>query len=182
MPTSDSAQWVAFLVCAFFLGHLLLLIGSYIDPLYNRLRERRSPYSNDSAYACATEIRDLLIDANERKALNTFQWSRATLITSSPVAADEVHRLEADSEYFLSMMIVCVLASVVLLIEHHTLRALIEHHILRALIALVLVPPCFARYYEQRLKSTTQAYIHVITLYRAGLSKGIGPPVKEGAV
>lgn len=173
MPTSDSAQWVAFLVCAFFLGHLLFLIGSYVDPLYNRLRERRLPYGNDSAYACATEIRDLLMDANERRALNTFQWSRATLITSLPVAADDVHRLEADSEYFRSMMIVCVLASVVLLIEHHTLRALI---------ALVLVPPCFARYYERRLKSTTQAYIHVITLYRAGLSKGIEPPVKAGAV
>jgi hypothetical protein len=37
-----------------------------------------------------------------------------------------------------------------------------------AAVALVLMLPCFARYYERRLKSTTQAYIHVVALHRIG--------------
>lgn len=36
------------------------------------------------------------------------------------------------------------------------------------LMALALVPPSFARYYELRLKSTTQAYIHLIAMHRLG--------------
>lgn len=164
LPAGDAAGWAAFLACAFFLGHLMFLIGSYIDPLYSRLRERRSPYGNTSAYACTTQIRDRLIDPGERVALNTFQWSRSVLIASAPSAAEDVHRLEADSKFFRSMMIVCVLAAIVLLGEGHTLQGVA---------ALILVPPCFARYYERRLKSTTQAYVHVITLYRAGLLKGL---------
>ena len=164
LPAGDAASWAAFLVCAFFLGHLVFLVGSYIDPLYNRLRERRSPYGNASAYACATQIRDRLIDPNECVALNTYQWSRSVLIASAPLAADDVHRLEADSKFFRSMMIVCVLAAIVLLSGGHTLQGVV---------ALVLVAPCFARYYERRLKSTTQAYVHVITLYRTGLLKSL---------
>jgi hypothetical protein len=31
---------------------------------------------------------------------------------------------------------------------------------------LVLAPLCFARYYERRLKSTTQAYIYIIVMHR----------------
>ena len=167
-PQGDAARWGAFLACAYFLGHLMFLIGSYIDPLYNKLREWRSPYGNESAYACATLIRDQLIDTGERGALNTYQWSRAVLIASSPLAADDVHRLVADSKFFRSMMIVCVLVAIVLLSEGHTLQGVV---------ALVLVPPCFARYYERRLKSTTQAYLHVITMYRTGLLKAAELPL-----
>lgn len=164
LPAGEAAGWTSFLACAFFLGHLTFLIGSSIDPLYNRLRQRRSPYGNESAYACATKIRDRLIDPSERAAVNTFQWSRALLIASAPGAADDVHRLEADSKFFRSMMIVCMLVAAILLVEGKALQGSI---------ALVLVLPCFARYYERRLKSTTQAYLHVITLYRAGLLKGL---------
>jgi len=45
---------------------------------------------------------------------------------------------------------------------------LYDGKILAAVLALGLVVPCFARYYERRLKSTTQAYIHIVTLHRLG--------------
>jgi hypothetical protein len=45
-PQTEAGGWAAFLVCAYFLGHLLFLVGSYIDPLYNRMREWRDPYGN----------------------------------------------------------------------------------------------------------------------------------------
>jgi hypothetical protein len=158
-PDTDAANWTAFLTCAYFLGHLIFLVGSYLDRIYNTLRERLNPYDNESAYQCATRIRNDLIDGVERKALNTFQWSRSVLIAKCPAAAEDVHRLEADSKFFRSLLVVCVLSTVTFMLGAKPLEALV---------ALALVPPCFARYYERRLKSTTQAYIHVITLHRLG--------------
>lgn len=138
-------------------GHLIL--GSYIDQIYNVLRERLSPYGNESAYQCATRIRNSMIDDMERNALNTFQWARSVLIAKCPAAAEDVHRLEADSKFFRSLLVVATLCASVFLYDGK---------ILAAVLALGLVVPCFARYYERRLKSTTQAYIHIVTLHRLG--------------
>ena len=69
-PQSSAAMWVAFLAVSYFMGHLIFLLGSYIDPFYNALREKWNPYDNQSAYECASRIRDQLIDPSEKKALN----------------------------------------------------------------------------------------------------------------
>lgn len=156
---SDAAKWVAFLIFAYFAGHLIFLLGSYIDPIYNILRKQFSPYSDESAFQCATRIRDSIIDEGEQKALNTFQWSRSVLISVCPAAAEDVHRLEADSKFFRSLLVVCALAAATFFFSRHWTEGSV---------ALVLVAPCFARYYERRLKSTTQAYIHLVSLRRLG--------------
>lgn len=158
-PPSEAGQWVAFLVFAYFIGHLIFQLGTYIDRLYNLIRERLNPYGNESAYRCATRLRDELIEPEERIALNTFQWARAVLISSSPAAADDASRLEADSKFFRSLLVVSLLASAVFATGGH---------LVEAAVALLLVAPCFARYCERRLKSTTQAYIHVVALHRIG--------------
>lgn len=159
MPAGEAALWVAFLVCAYFLGHLIFLAGSYLDFVYNLLRERFRPYGNESAYQCATRVRDSMIDASERRALNTFQWSRSVLVARCPACAEDVHRLEADSKFFRSLLVVLALASCIFFAEGHMLAGFA---------ALVLAVPCFARYFERRLKGTTQAYIHIVTLHRLG--------------
>jgi len=158
-PTTEAGKWAMFLTLSYFLGHLIFLVGSYIDYLYNTLRERLNPYGNESAYQCATRIRNSLIDEGERNAMNTFQWARSVLIAKCPVAAEDVHRLEADSKFFRSLLVVCALSSIVLFLSSK---------VPEGIVALALVPPCFARYYERRLKSTTQAYVHIITLHRLG--------------
>lgn len=166
-PTTEAGSWAMFLASAYFLGHLIFLIGSYIDPLYNVLRERLNPYDNESAFRGASRIRDTLVEAGEVKALNTFQWSRSVLIAICPAAAEDVHRLEADSKFFRSLLVVCVLGAVVFLASGRNIEALW---------ALALVLPCFFRYYERRLKATTQAYIHLITLHRLGKLKSPATP------
>lgn len=158
-PQSEAGKWAAFLAISYFLGHLIFLVGSYIDVLYNIFRERLNPYNNESAYQCASRIRNQLIDESEQKALNTFQWSRSVLLAKCPAAADDVHRLEADSKFFRSLLVVTIIASIVFFTGGKTVEGFL---------ALGLVVPCFARYYERRLKSTTQAYIHIVTLYRLG--------------
>lgn len=158
-PTGEAARWLAFLVCSYFLGHMIFLVGSYVDPLYNLLRVRFHPYGNESAYQCATRIRDSLVSTDERKALNTFQWARSVLVSVSPAAVEDVHRLEADSKFFRSLLVVCILASLVFIRDGHCWEGVVT---------LGMVVPCFVRYYERRLKSTTQAYIHIVTLQRLG--------------
>ena len=105
-PSSEPAQWAAFLLIAYFLGHLIFLLGSYLDPLYNKLRERFDPYDDKSAYRAATSVRDSILTEQERKPLNTFQWARSALLATCPAAAQDVHRLEADSKFFRSLLVV----------------------------------------------------------------------------
>jgi hypothetical protein len=159
-PSSQAGIWVAFLICSYFLGHLVFLVGSYLDPLYNALRERLNPYGNESAYQCATRVRDSMIQGDERQALNTFQWARSVLIAQCPAAAEDVRRLEADSKFFRSLLVVCVLSAAVFLASGS---------LPQSIVTIALVPLCFVRYYERRLKSTTQAYIHVLSLHRLGI-------------
>jgi len=166
VPTTEAGNWAAFLTCAYFLGHLIFLAGSYLDRFYDLLRRRLNPYGNESAYQCATRIRNSLVDASETKALNTFQWARAVLIAKCPAAAEDVHRLEADSKFFRSLLVVCLLSSIAFFLGARAVEGLV---------ALALVPPSFARYYERRLKSTTQAYIHLIAMHRLG---GLAPQAK----
>lgn len=171
-PASEAGRWAVFLACAYFIGHLIFLVGSYIDRPYNALRERLNPYGNESAYQCATRIRDAMVEDGERRALNTFQWARAVLVIECPPAAEDVHRLEADSKFFRSLLVVCALAAVAFFTAGHALEGLI---------ALGLIVPCFARYYERRLKSTTQAYIHVVTMHRLGKLAAAPPPRHAGS-
>lgn len=88
-PSSEPAQWAAFLLIAYFLGNLIFLLGSYLDPWYNKLRDRVDPYDDKSVYQAATSIRDSILTEQERKPLNTFQWARSVLLVSCPAAAQD---------------------------------------------------------------------------------------------
>ncbi len=159
-PTGGAVAWITFLVVAYFLGHLLFLVGAWLDPIYDRLRRLRHPDGDTSAFKAAERIRNRVLTAEEQVPVNTFQWSRSILLAKCPAAAQDVHRLEADSKFFRSLVVVSALA-VPLFFS--------AGHMVAGAVALLFLGPCFARYYERRRKSTTQAYIHVVTLYRAGV-------------
>ena len=172
LPGSDIAKWAAFLVTSHFLGHFAFFAGSYIDPLYNKIREWQNPYNNSSAYYSAKLVRDEFLTEQERKPLNTFQWSRSVLISTCPAAADDVHRLEADSKFFRSLLVVFAVAAAAFMYKEKFMEAGLS---------VLLLLPCFARYYERRLKSTTQAYIHVVALYRLGKLQPAGANGRSAA-
>ena len=160
LPKSNFGEWATFLTVSYFTGHLIFLCGSYIDPLFDAIRRRHDPYNNESAYQCATRLRDSQLDESERNALNTFQWSRSVLLVKCPQLVEDINRLEADSKFFRSLLVVGVICAIVYAFEGNATLSIF---------ALALMVPCFARYYERRLKSTTQAYIHIITLNRLGM-------------
>ncbi|MCX6592249.1 MAG: hypothetical protein NTZ56_12065 [Acidobacteria bacterium] len=176
LPKSETAQWAAFLVTAYLLGHLIFLVGSYVDPVYDKLRKRlnatrhrdgwlrhtaipESLEKNQQAYVRATAIRNSLLAPEDQPAVNSFQWARAVLISKNPAAAADVQRLEADSKFFRSFLVVSIFTGIACFEQ--------AHHI-EAAVAFLLVIPCFARYCERRLKSTTQAYIHILTMHGLG--------------
>lgn len=158
-PESALSRGVVFLALSYFIGHLIFLIGSYLDPCYNQIRKRLSPDDINSAFKRAERIRDTIIDEPDRVSVNTFQWSRSVLLNNFPAAADDVHRLEADSKFFRSLVVVSLFASAAFVSSGQNVEAGF---------ALLLVVPCFVRYYERRRKSTRQAYIHIITLAAMG--------------
>jgi hypothetical protein len=173
-----SAKGAAFLVCSYFIGHLIFLFGSLIDDIHEPLRkylyDRREkssfPYAkgassilklepNEQSFKIIKSIRLRYATGAEHKAANPFQWAKAVLLCIAPDALEEVHRLEADSKFFRSMIVVCLLAAVIFLCDCD---------IAGNTAALLLSVLCFVRYFERRVKAVTQACIHVITLHQLG--------------
>jgi hypothetical protein len=179
-PTTEAERWVLLLVGAYLVGNLLFHAGSSVDSVYDRVRKARleravaqvnsaphtrlegnayDVWTNDRAFQQATLLRRAMLTSEQLPAMNTYKWARSLLLAAMPLGAEDVHRLEADSKLFRSAMVVCVLVAVVLVLEERFVGALL---------ALVFTWPCFMLYFDRRLKSTSQAYIHVITLLQRG--------------
>jgi hypothetical protein len=155
--SDELSKWAAFLTCSYFLGHLIFLAGSLVDPIYDRVKDRWKSAKHEAALQSAKRVRSSLMDLQECDGTNTFQWARSVLVVRCPAAADDVHRLEADSKFFRSVLVVSLLAAIVFFARGNSAQGSL---------ALLLLGPSFFRYYERRSKSITQAYIHVVTLNR----------------
>jgi hypothetical protein len=160
LPANDAlAKWAAFIVLAYILGHLVFLVGSWVDPAYDFFRECFDPYDEKSPFTHAKAIRDSLLDRDEWDAVNPFQWCKAVLIQKCPAAATDVEQYEADSKFFRSLLVVGLVVAVAMSRTGDCVAALI---------AIIFSIASFVRYYDRRLKSTTQAYVHIITMHRLG--------------
>lgn len=175
---------VVFLFASYLLGHFVFLLGSWVldDQIYDPIRTatdnakikrladgKRFAWkltrlfaawlikkNADAAVGQALRIKNHYLGPLEAcSAINAFQWSKARLMLEKPEALETVHRFEADSKFFRSLLIVlCVLIP----------WALIQGRLAIALIGTGLLVLAFWRYVEQRLKATNQAYWYVITL------------------
>lgn len=182
-PTTEAERWVLLLVGAYLIGNLLFHAGSAVDRVYDSVRKARlaraaaqlrskpdtrlegnayDVWTNDQAFQQATVLRKAMLIPAQHTAMNTFKWARSLLLAAMPAGAEDVHRLEADSKLFRSAMVVCILIAIVLLLEQRFLGATA---------ALLLTWPCFLLYFDRRLKCTSQAYVHTITLLQRGYGR-----------
>jgi len=173
---TEAERWALLLVCAYLVGNLLFHAGSSVDSVYDRVRKSRlaraeaqvkgkpgtglkgsayAVWTNDQARKQATVLREAMLTSEQNTAMNTYKWSRSLLLAAMPAGAEDVHRLEADSKLFRSAMVVCVLVALLLMLEQR---------IVGAALAFGCTGPCFLLYFDRRLKSTSQAYTHAITL------------------
>jgi hypothetical protein len=152
----EAQGWVVFAFSSYLLGHFVFLVGSYVDPLYNRLRRRFIPKEKDLTYLRAKAIKEKRLADNPREMLmNTFQWAKATMQLRSPGALVEVRRHEADSKFFRSLIVV-LLVIVIFLIARGAW--------LESIFCLVLVGASFGRYAEQRWKAAQRAYEYLLAI------------------
>lgn len=185
----DGAQaWAAFWFASYLFGHLVFLLGSWLDEFYDwarrytlntqitRLARRGRPLpwiarvliwlvfkrECNLAVERAMKIkRQALAPLQAQDAVNAFQWCKALLNIESPASLAVVQRFEADSKFFRCFTIVLLLLLVSWPLQN-------QWSLVGIPIALVLLLLALWRYMEQRYKATNQAYWSVITLTAKG--------------
>ena len=176
--------WAAFLFASYLFGHLIFLLGSWLDEFYDwargytlnvqirrlALRDKLLPWplrlglwavfrseSDHAAHRTEQVKKRLLSSLQADRAVNTFQWCKVWLNVESQPCLQAVQRLEADSKFFRSFVV--VLAVVLITWPwHHPDSPLLALGV-AALLLLALW-----RYMEQRWKATNLAYWSVLTL------------------
>jgi 8-oxo-dGTP pyrophosphatase MutT (NUDIX family) len=181
---SGDQAWAVFLFSSYLFGHLVFLIGSWLDEFYDWARHytlntqitrlaRRGhllPWlaralvwlvfkreSNLAVDRAAKIKQQALGPLQAKNAINTFQWSKALLNVESPASLAVVQRFEADSKFFRCFTVVLLFLLLAWRWQHQWPLAGIP-------IVLALLLLALWRYMEQRHKATNQAYWSVITL------------------
>ena len=187
-------DWMVFLFLSYLLGHIVFLLGSWLDELYDWLRKgtpagqsarlangknfshqkkrdlaaflfRRNP---DEAVTQAVRIKSRALAAlSAQEAVNAYQWCKARLSKEHPPGLVAVQRFEADSKFFRSFAVVLLGAALAQL--GLVLIGLYRHQssLNALLLAAARVGPFLValwRYIDQRFKATQQAYWFVIAL------------------
>jgi hypothetical protein len=169
-PATEPAGWALFLVSSYFIGHLVFLLASQIDDMFfHKWREKYLPRKPKTPHALSELICEKLVGPEEERGINTFQLVRSMLIAKSPAAAADVHRMEADSKFFRSLIVVAAIAA---------FAFLDTGQIPLGLASCGVAIACALRYGERRLKSEAQAYRHFVALHSLGLF-GAQTPGKE---
>jgi hypothetical protein len=169
MPVSDGAAgWVAFIVLAYLIGHLIFLIGSFLDMPYDWLRQRLRPREKDGAYLAATRVATKLL-GNDTAATNTYKYATALLALRHETASIEVRQFEADSKFFRSLT---VLVGALMIAASPTLQ------VTEWFVGIALLGACFWRYCERRWKATRRAFEYLVTIQSLA---GIGGAEKGDA-
>ena len=133
---AGAQAWAAFLFASYLFGHLVFLLGSWLDELYDWARRytlntqiallaRRGRLLPWPARALIWLVfkreRNLAVDRagkikqqalgplQAKDAINTFQWCKALLNVESPASLAVVQRFEADSKFFRCFTVVLLL-------------------------------------------------------------------------
>lgn len=181
---AGSEAWAIFLFSSYLLGHLIFLLGSRLDVLYDWLRDRtlhwqvkqvarRGHLLSWPIRLCvwlvfkrernlpverAVRIKEQALEAFQAKdAINVFQWCKALLNAESPQSLAVVQRFEADSKFFRCFTVVLLVLLMAWPVHQKWPPSGIP-------IVLGLLLLALWRYMEQRYKATNQAYWSVITL------------------
>lgn len=153
---SEAERAAAFILAAYAVGHFVFSVSSFIDRSYDYVRRWFWKDKPGDAYTTATQLRKEMLGGSGDMPMNTFKWAQALLVQKSPTAAALVHKLEADSKFFRSLVVV--------LIAIFALRIFASDHV-TWIASLLLAIPAFWRYAERRYQSTQWAYYHTIVYF-----------------
>lgn len=156
--TGEAQGWVVFIFSSYFLGHFIFLLGSHLDGLYDstyrKYKTRKGhPILNYVVNAKARQLGD-----DHSTIINAYKWARVNVQLRSPEAGSEIDRLEADSKFFRSLIVVLLIACVAFLSKSAGVQAAI---------CFVLMLLSLWRYFEQRWKFTILTYQYFVILQTA---------------
>jgi 8-oxo-dGTP pyrophosphatase MutT (NUDIX family) len=196
---AGAEAWAVFLFASYLFGHLIFLLGSWLDAFYDWARRytvnrqiamlarrgRLLPWparamirlvfkgERNLAVERAVKIKEQALESLQAKdAINAFQWCKVLLNTESPASLAVVQRFEADSKFFRCFTVVLLVLLAAWPFQDTWPPAGIP-------VVLVLLLLALWRYMEQRHKATNQAYWSVITLTA---KDGKSAPKKSGPV
>jgi hypothetical protein len=185
---AGAEAWAVFLFASYLLGHLVFLLSSSLDGIYDWLRDRTLNWQirhiasrgrvlswpirtcvwlvfkreRNLAVSRAVQIKEsALAPLQAKDAINAFQWCKALLNIESPQSLAVVQRFEADSKFFRCFTVVLLLLLATWPWQHHWPLAGIA-------VVLGLFLLALWRYTPQPFKATNQAYWSVITLTAQG--------------
>jgi len=141
---------IAFLLSSYMLGHFIFMAGAQLDPIYNRWRERTKPKHRDRLFKAAGELRAKLTRQIVDSEFTTLKWAKVYVQIQAPASRTEIDRLEADSKFFRSLVVVLIAFA-----GHFILR---EHAPGMGAVTLLMGVLSFFRYCEQRWKMTELSY------------------------
>lgn len=179
-PKTTAEQWIIFLVAVYITGNMVFLVASMLLDgfVYDRyLRNIFFKKNFDLSYKTATHIREQyigsdawvsrlrtsgslcaedterIVESKKIYILNTFKWAQHYLALNAPALLSEVRKIEADSKFFRSLVIVFLIISGVLFFHAQWISAVI---------CLALSFLCLYRYGQLRYKCTERAYELII--------------------
>ncbi|MGE0131570.1 MAG: hypothetical protein AB7U82_26105 [Blastocatellales bacterium] len=138
-------RWIVFILSSYLIGHIVFLLGSSIlDPVYGTTyRKFKSRMTGDLLFKRAGEIkRETQISNNEIE--NNYKWARAAVRMSNSAASAEIDRLEANSKFFRSMVVVLFIAMVILGIGDGRLPLLLN-------VVMILLLYCRHAYFDPNM-------------------------------
>ncbi|MEM8725996.1 MAG: hypothetical protein AAGE86_10795 [Pseudomonadota bacterium] len=191
LPQHDAFAWTAFFAASYFAGHLIFLVGSWLDPVYDAVRRRRQPLPDEEPEKPSwfDPILDFLLKrrlpwvkkAPDQKYANAYtvvDTLRCDIMTDAEFAGTNSFQWSralliqncpaAHKDIEVHEADQKFFRSLVILSLAVAVGAAIALEWVVAGIALAAASASFVRYYNRRLKTVTLAYTHVLTLYRCG--------------
>ncbi|MEL7445823.1 MAG: hypothetical protein AAGK02_08415 [Pseudomonadota bacterium] len=191
LPQQDVFTWVIGFAAAYFVGHLVFLAGSWLDPVYDYVRRIRDPYggkikkSKSRLHSIAVWLlrkRDfrlkpvapkranqpfVVVDRLRRKVMTLTEFKATnTFQWCRAILIQNSPAAHRDIEIHEADQ--KLFRSLVVLGFAVCVGAAIVQDWVLSGIALAAALASFMRYYNRRLKTVTLAYVHVLTMHRCG--------------
>ena len=150
------------MLSSFILGHFVFMMGSKLDVPYDWWRRRKKPTTRDKTFAAARALHMELTEKIVGGEFTTLKWAKAYIQVKAPHARVEIDRLEADSKFFRSMVVVSgAIAAHFLLLQQSPVAGTA---------ALVMAALSFWRFCEQRWKMTELTYATAVIVQATAAS------------
>ncbi len=153
LSSSDvpAIKGLAFILMAYVIGHVLFVLSSVLDPIYDVTYRR---WKNDSITYFVSRAKAIQeeVDPNGStygEDMGILEWSVSYLLVNSAVSSQETKAKEGASKFFRSLGAVFIVVAIL---------DLVNSNIPHALFSLSFAGVAVARYADLRLKYTRLVY------------------------